>query len=175
MDAWLHVNDLCMVKVAEGSRSREVIGSTPRSLLIHLGLDKDQGSSEGSEMDQKSEIIAGDAKESDMHEKKPTEHDGAIYCKHCQMWLNGPAQWADHEIGKKHRKAVRRRQVEGCSGKVSEKIPAPPEGFGKRSYEKGMDEDPPDDMQADRDIISGGGICPVRAAGLRPRSAIWRY
>ncbi|OLP87222.1 hypothetical protein AK812_SmicGene31578 [Symbiodinium microadriaticum] len=55
--------------------------------------------------------------------------------------------WADHEIGKKHRKAVRRQQV-------SEKIPAPPEGFGKRTYEKGIDEDPPDDMQADRDSIS---------------------
>lgn len=75
------------------------------------------------------------------------------------MWLNGPAQWADHEIGKKHRKAVRRQQVERYSGKfadfpVSEKIPAPPEGFGKRTYEKGIDEDPPDDTQADRDSIS---------------------
>ena len=25
-----------------------------------------------------------------------TEHDAAIYCKFCQMWLNGPTQWADH-------------------------------------------------------------------------------
>ena len=38
-DAWFHVNDLCMVEVEEGSSSREVIGSTPRSLLIHLGLE----------------------------------------------------------------------------------------------------------------------------------------
>ena len=54
----------------------------------------------------------------------------AIYCKPCKMWLNGPTQqgpelkqllgswtdhvsdrWADHEIGKKHRKAVRRQQA----------------------------------------------------------------
>jgi len=159
MDAWFHVNDLCMVEVEEGSSSKEVIGSTPRSLLIHLGLEKDPGSSEGSDMDRKSESIPEDAQQSDMDKNKPTEHDGAIYCKHCQMWLNGPAQWADHEIGKKHRKAVRRQQVERYSGKfpdftVSEKIPAPPEGFGKRTYEKGIDEDPPDDMQADRDSIS---------------------
>ena len=106
-DAWFHVNDLCMVEVEEGSSSREVIGSTPRSLLIHLGLEKEAGSSEGSEMDKKSGSIQEDAQQSDMDKNKPTEHDGAIYCKHCQMWLNGPAQWADHEIGKKHRKAVR--------------------------------------------------------------------
>ena len=54
---------------------------------------------------------------------------------------------------------MRRQQVERYSGKfadfpVSEKIPAPPEGFGKRTYEKGIDEDPPDDTQADRDSIS---------------------
>ena len=120
------------------SSSREVIGSTPRSLLIHLGLEKEAGSSEGSEMDQKSESIQEDAQQSDMDKSKPTEHDGAISCKHCQMWLNGPAQWADHEIGKTHRKAVRRQQVETYSGKftdfpVSEKIPATPEGFGKRT------------------------------------------
>ena len=40
------------------------------------------------------------------------EHDGAIYCRFCTMWLNGPTQWADHENGKKHRKAVRRTQVQ---------------------------------------------------------------
>ena len=45
-------------------------------------------------MDQKSESIQEDAQQSDMDKNKPTEHDGAIYCKHCQMWLNGPAQWA---------------------------------------------------------------------------------
>ena len=147
MDAWFHVNDLCMVEVEEGSSSREVIGSTPRSLLIHLGLEKDPSSSEGSEMDQ-------DAQQSDMEKDQHTEHDGAIYCKHCQMWLNCAAQWADHELGKKHRKAVRRQAQAKEGSSVSEKIPAPPQGFGKRSYEKGIDEDPPDDMQADRDSIS---------------------
>ena len=31
----------------------------------------------------------------------------AAYCPACQMWLNGPTQWTDHLIGKKHRKHTR--------------------------------------------------------------------
>ena len=30
--------------------------------------------------------------------------DDAIYCDCCKMWLNGPTQWEDHKIGKKHKK-----------------------------------------------------------------------
>ena len=33
--------------------------------------------------------------------------DGAIFCSHCEMWLNGPTQWEDHKIGTKHKKRVR--------------------------------------------------------------------
>ena len=32
--------------------------------------------------------------------------DGAVYCGYCEMWLNGPTQWEDHRIGKKHKKNV---------------------------------------------------------------------
>ena len=32
------------------------------------------------------------------------EEDGAVYCDMCEMWLNGPTQWEDHKIGKKHKK-----------------------------------------------------------------------
>ena len=32
----------------------------------------------------------------------------AVYCPDCQMWLNGPEQWHDHLIGKKHRKNIGR-------------------------------------------------------------------
>ncbi|CAL1151589.1 unnamed protein product [Cladocopium goreaui] len=39
------------------------------------------------------------------------------------MWLNGPTQWADHEIGKKHRKAVHRQQA---SNREKGKRPQPP-------------------------------------------------
>ena len=33
--------------------------------------------------------------------------DGAVYCKYCDMWLNGPTQWEVHKQGKKHRKSTR--------------------------------------------------------------------
>ena len=29
---------------------------------------------------------------------------GAIYCECCEMWINGPTQYEDHKLGKKHRK-----------------------------------------------------------------------
>ena len=32
------------------------------------------------------------------------QESGAYYCSCCDMWLNGPDQWEDHKIGKKHRK-----------------------------------------------------------------------
>ncbi len=31
----------------------------------------------------------------------------AVYCDKCEMWLNGPTQWEDHQIGKKHKKHCR--------------------------------------------------------------------
>ena len=30
--------------------------------------------------------------------------DGAVYCNICEVWLNGPAQWDDHKLGRKHRR-----------------------------------------------------------------------
>ena len=32
----------------------------------------------------------------------------AVYCPECQTWLNGPRQWEDHKIGKKHTKNINR-------------------------------------------------------------------
>ena len=35
-----------------------------------------------------------------------------VFCKQCEMWLNGQTQWWDHVIGKKHEKfAHRARQT----------------------------------------------------------------
>ena len=31
----------------------------------------------------------------------------AIFCDICLMWMNGPSQWADHQISKKHRRHVK--------------------------------------------------------------------
>ena len=33
--------------------------------------------------------------------------DDAIWCGPCEMWLNGPTQYEDHLIGKKHRKRLK--------------------------------------------------------------------
>ena len=30
--------------------------------------------------------------------------ENVIYCDKCEMWLNGPAQWEDNKVGKKHKK-----------------------------------------------------------------------
>ena len=36
--------------------------------------------------------------------KPETMHEVAeVYCEVCEMWLNGPTQWEDHQIGKKHK------------------------------------------------------------------------
>ena len=63
----------------------------------------------------------------------------AVYCPECQTWLNGPRQWEDHKIGKKHRKNVQKqragsaapKQQAACSSasskKLNEPIVAPPE------------------------------------------------
>ena len=34
----------------------------------------------------------------------------AEYCEICEMWLNGPTQWEDHRIGKKHKKNIWRQE-----------------------------------------------------------------
>ena len=31
--------------------------------------------------------------------------EGAVYCQDCKRWLNGPTQWEEHKIGKRHRKS----------------------------------------------------------------------
>ena len=40
----------------------------------------------------------------EMASSAPVPQEGAVYCKECELWLNGEVQWRDHEIGKKHGK-----------------------------------------------------------------------
>ena len=42
-----------------------------------------------------------------------------LWCKDCQMWINGPGQWEDHRGGKKHRKNAR---VKICSGQPIQRL-----------------------------------------------------
>ena len=37
-------------------------------------------------------------------------NEAVLYCLICDMNLNGPAQYADHVIGKKHRKNQKKRK-----------------------------------------------------------------
>ena len=37
--------------------------------------------------------------------------DDPIWCMTCNMWVNGPGQWEDHKIGKKHRKNLARAEA----------------------------------------------------------------
>ena len=46
------------------------------------------------------------------------EEEGAVYCEDCEMWLNGPTQWEDHKIGKKHKKHSRLKNKIIPSGTV---------------------------------------------------------
>ena len=39
--------------------------------------------------------------------------EGAVYCPDCEMKLNGPTQWEDHKIGKKHRKNTQKKAGTG--------------------------------------------------------------
>ena len=47
----------------------------------------------------------------------------AVFCEQCTMWLNGPTQWEDHRIGKKHKKNCKKgssAKVEAAQGQESE-------------------------------------------------------
>ena len=47
--------------------------------------------------------------------------DQAVYCDDCEMWLNGPIQWEDHKIGKKHKKNTKKNTTASSRGAVSAK------------------------------------------------------
>ena len=46
-----------------------------------------------------------------------------LWCKDCQMWINGPGQWEVHIGGKKHRKNARKNaRVKICSGQPIQRL-----------------------------------------------------
>ena len=50
-----------------------------------------------------SEISESEGKQR-QQEQQEKESGQAVYCEDCDMWLNGPIQWEDHKISKKHKK-----------------------------------------------------------------------
>ena len=98
------------------------------------GLDQEQGKEHNQERQKPKEVKATAAAAPENSEPpEPT----AVYCPDCQTWLNGPRQWEDHKIGKKHRKNVQKQRAGGgsstkASGTASKKnepgpIVLPPE------------------------------------------------
>ena len=76
------------------------------------GVDE-QASGEVSESVEKKR---GDNKDAQAQKAGTAEGESAmtaVYCKACQTWLNGPRQWNDHRIGKKHRKNEAKQRREG--------------------------------------------------------------
>ena len=59
---------------------------------------------------------------------EPPVSGAAKYCEDCEMWLNGPTQWEDHKIGKKHKKNVKKggaSKPSGTQGKGKPKAQQP--------------------------------------------------
>ena len=54
------------------------------------------------------DLVHGAPLEEEVDNIHPPEDGSAKYCPACYMWVNGPTQWVDHLIGKKHKKNVRR-------------------------------------------------------------------
>eukprot|EP00931_Biecheleriopsis_adriatica_P018218 TRINITY_DN12830_c0_g1_i1.p1 TRINITY_DN12830_c0_g1~~TRINITY_DN12830_c0_g1_i1.p1 ORF type:complete len:1498 (-),score=351.74 TRINITY_DN12830_c0_g1_i1:53-4546(-) len=121
--------DICLLEV-RGEGGGLVCCASPRAAVIGFSLSHLQGlsQSEGSEPEGCASGLEAGRSPAEDAPKAPPEQEGAIYCRHCEMWLNGPTQWADHEIGKKHRKAVRRTQDSGpsASGAEAKKVEGPP-------------------------------------------------
>ena len=55
------------------------------------------------------------------------ENGAAKYCPDCEMWLNGPTQWDDHKIGKKHKKNVKKGGPSKTPALSKAKAKQPPE------------------------------------------------
>ena len=131
-------SDVCIEEV----NGEVLVGNSPRATASRLCWNDETSEDESEDDDQLESEREQDVVEVDEshHEQATTEHAGAIYCRYCEMWLNGPTQWADHEIGKKHRKAVTRT---GLSGKTE--VPPVPRGFGKEKARTEQDDVAPED------------------------------
>ena len=74
---------------------------------------------------------------SDEEEEQPSEEGaenvtavpeavGAKYCEICHMMLNGPTQYDDHKIGKKHKKNINKGGANNTIGRLQQPPPLPP-------------------------------------------------
>ena len=133
-------SDVALVEV----ESELYLSTTPRAALMQaLVTDVIDGAIGGSPDDKSfcaKGVVADSTSSAADQTSQLLEHDGAIYCRKCDKWLNGLTQWTDHEIGKKHRKACRQKYPTIHSDTqetlfTAKQIKAVPEGFGKKPQE----------------------------------------
>ena len=87
--------------------------ATPKRPQQEHGSHHDSQSQVMTQRDTKKEETPNTKTKTD--QKKQKEPAEAVYCKQCQTWLNGPRQWEDHKIGKKHRKNVQKEKAAATS------------------------------------------------------------
>lgn len=69
------------------------------------------GSERGEEAEENGKVVTPGAPE-----------EGAVWCSDCEMWLNGPTQWEDHKIGKKHRKNTQKKTGQNSGTRIEGKV-----------------------------------------------------
>ena len=115
-DAYKVLTDLHIVKV-DGVLA---CSSSPRTALLSAQCTCDP-------------FVAGniDLEGPEVQSETPESAEGAVYCEDCEMWLNGPTQWEDHKIGKKHKKNLARthpkNKTKAKAKPMAKSPPGPPE------------------------------------------------
>jgi len=102
-----------------------------------------------------------------------TESGAAKYCEDCEMWLNGPTQWEDHKIGKKHKKNVKKG---GANKGISSSTPTSVKG--KTLKTKGGTPPPPpllDYEASDPKVPTMDDANGMPAYGYAPPPPPWGY
>ena len=85
--------------------------------------DGDEGA-ESEDEDESDNADQNDGDEDEQDKEDDDQHAMAVYCQECQTWLNGPRQFEDHKIGKKHQKNMA-KQRRGCTRDVVAQPEAP--------------------------------------------------
>ena len=110
-----------------GEPGEPVMATSPRAamrrcalLKCSMGCESDfyYDESEGTG-DNEGEVEVPDA----LSSSRPD--NSAIYCEYCEMWLNGPTQYEDHKIGKKHKKNYRKSEGKQHSAPEKTVVPKP--------------------------------------------------
>jgi len=90
-------------------------GVSPRSAKFAAAAPEVEDLEEVGDADTGDEHESAAANPSDRQDNDNREGE-TIFCPTCEMWLNGPTQWEDHRIGKKHLKNTRRAQQQQQQG-----------------------------------------------------------